>query len=593
MSSLSYQARLRKLKALVKHVEPIPSPSLPWQTGVRDGLSDRSLDLRVDAFLASRPPPNDKVAREKRVAVDRLRLHDADFEAVVRLGQSQFNKVVAARCREDGEVYAVKTMAKSGIRRNGQSQSALIERHIHLLARLSSTAPHIPLLFASFQSDTSLTLVTTYAQCGSLWDRLCQLGREDGAVMEEGATGCMSEAEIRFWSGQMVDAIQWVHRQGFAHRDIKPHNFVIDQTANLLLTDFGSAAPLLLSTSTRSDLGVRQVPWRYCTQPVGTPDYIAPEVLQVAEEACLACESSPDSLVQDDDRAGYDVAVDWWSFGATLFEMAFGRSPFYSPTISATYAKIIACQESLAFPDSRSLSTLLRDLITGLLQPRSQRQFSPETLSLLSGGKRDCDVDEVYAQIRGDLVPIALDGDNTLDSFCGSEFTVPGGHLYTDADTDASTSTTRSKRPPDPWIGWTWHPPPGLVVEKAGERRNTDPGGLPSTPNRKVAVASKTPERRRAPRSNTPAQMMSKQEEADELLQCVQASARKRSAQSTRTPARSLTPGQTPPGQLIQSSTPGPSPSTALQQDLHRLDRGIRMLEDRFARLLSRVDCGF
>ncbi|ORY34761.1 kinase-like domain-containing protein [Naematelia encephala] len=345
----------------------------------------------------------------------------------------------------------------------------------------------------------------------------------------------------------------WRPSNGFTNKDL-----CIDRSANLLLTDFGSAAPLLDDTSaTDKRHAVGKVPWRYCEQPVGTPDYIAPEVLQIAEEAFIASESS--LYPQDDSRAGYDVAVDWWSLGVTLFEMAFGCSPFYSATISATYAKIIACPSSLVFPATPSLPNQLLHLITCLLRPRARRLFGPEILGLSTleqGGQR---VEEARAQIAGHLLPIGLHGDNTLDSLCGSDFSLPYDKSYGSSEMDSSRPDGALNPPSHRWIGWTWHPSSDLMSQQAVERTQQENSPLPSTPHRKLRVISKTPERRRAPPSSSPLRVMSKQAEAGELLQCVQASASKRRGQTAAT--------------LVRSS------SASLQHDLTRLNRGIQVGE--------------
>lgn len=67
-----------------------------------------------------------------------------------------------------------------------------------------------------------------------------------------------------------------------------------------------------------------------CVVPVGTPDYIAPEVLLCAQ-AAISTSSPVDS---------YDNRVDWWSLGATLFEMLTGDTPFYAATVAETYTNI-------------------------------------------------------------------------------------------------------------------------------------------------------------------------------------------------------------------------------------------------------------
>jgi serine/threonine protein kinase len=96
------------------------------------------------------------------------------------------------------------------------------------------------------------------------------------------------------------------------------------------------------------------VAWSECQVPIGTPDYIAPEVLRLAEDAMMAMEdenedeedSDPDKTVRPhgDDKKGYGTGVDWWSFGATIYEMSTGRAPFYAKTVSQTYKLVMNCE---------------------------------------------------------------------------------------------------------------------------------------------------------------------------------------------------------------------------------------------------------
>lgn len=106
---------------------------------------------------------------------------------------------------------------------------------------------------------------------------------------------------------------------------MKPHNLLIDaregQEPRILLTDFGSAAKVLREGGTR--LGRRDCLW-----PVGTPDYIAPEVLESSEEALVRAEEEededgdetvrPGGERREEEEGGYGVGVDWWSMGVVI-----------------------------------------------------------------------------------------------------------------------------------------------------------------------------------------------------------------------------------------------------------------------------------
>ncbi len=79
---------------------------------------------------------------------------------------------------------------------------------------------------------------------------------------------------------------------------------------------------------------------------VGTPDYIAPEVLL---------------------KKGYGMECDWWSLGAIMFEMLVGYPPFYSDEPLTTCRKIVNWRMFLRFPDEARLSPAARDLICRLM----------------------------------------------------------------------------------------------------------------------------------------------------------------------------------------------------------------------------------
>ena len=131
-----------------------------------------------------------------------------------------------------------------------------------------------------------------------------------------------SEEDTRFYIAELVLALEDMHRMNFVHRDIKPDNILIDKDGHLKLTDFGLSKELEYTEKQPHKMKKQGAkvghahPKPVLTKlksrkrqfsKVGTPDYIAPEVLT---------------------DTTYDHRVDIWSVGVIMFECLFGYPPF-------------------------------------------------------------------------------------------------------------------------------------------------------------------------------------------------------------------------------------------------------------------------
>lgn len=208
---------------------------------------------------------------------------------------------------------AHRSHARSSLHFSLQHVNPIAERKLHTLSLLESS-PNTPHLLCAFQSSLSLHLVLDYIPSGTLWD-----------LLVSSPTNTLSETDVRFWSTGIVSAIEWMHERGWAHRDVKPHNFLVwapegRRTARALLTDFGTAAMVSDQSGSRLDR-------KDCLWPVGTPDYIAPEVLEAHEDALVRAEEEDEEEREDVDERrreeegagkGYGLEVDWWSLAVVI-----------------------------------------------------------------------------------------------------------------------------------------------------------------------------------------------------------------------------------------------------------------------------------
>ncbi|CAO2161374.1 unnamed protein product [Urochloa humidicola] len=330
--------------------------------------------FRLERQLASSQVPKEqqidliKDLERKETEYMRLKRHKIcvdDFELLTIIGRGAFGEVRLCREKTSSNIYAMKKLKKSDMVVRGQVEHVRAERN--LLAEVASHC--IVKLYYSFQDAEYLYLIMEYLPGG---DIMTLLMRED----------TLTEHVARFYIAETILAIESIHKHNYIHRDIKPDNLLLDKNGHMKLSDFGLCKPIdcsKLSTlnedepmgddnlresmdvdSSLSDTANGRR-WRsqheqlqhwqmnrrkLAFSTVGTPDYIAPEVLL---------------------KKGYGMECDWWSLGAIMYEMLVGYPPFYADDPITTCRKIVHWRNHLKFPEDARLSNEARDLICRLL----------------------------------------------------------------------------------------------------------------------------------------------------------------------------------------------------------------------------------
>uniref|UniRef100_A0A8C4YNM8 Citron Rho-interacting kinase n=1 Tax=Gopherus evgoodei TaxID=1825980 RepID=A0A8C4YNM8_9SAUR len=247
-----------------------------------------------------------------------------DFEVKSLVGSGHFAEVQVVREKVTGDVYAMKVMNKESLL--AREHVSFFEAELSILSRSSST--WIPQLHYAFQDKKNLYLVMEYQPGGDL---LSLLNRYEDHL---------DERMVQFYLAELVLAIHSVHQMGYVHRDIKPENVLIDRLGHIKLVDFGSAAKMTANKTVNARL------------PVGTPDYMAPEMLTV---------------LNGDGKASHGPECDWWSLGIIAYDMIYGKSPFTEGTSTKTFNNIMNFQRFLKFPEDVKVSNEFLDLVQSLL----------------------------------------------------------------------------------------------------------------------------------------------------------------------------------------------------------------------------------
>uniref|UniRef100_A0A0D3AYC5 non-specific serine/threonine protein kinase n=1 Tax=Brassica oleracea var. oleracea TaxID=109376 RepID=A0A0D3AYC5_BRAOL len=243
-----------------------------------------------------------------------------DFEIIKPISRGAFGRVFLARKRATGDLFAIKVLKKADMIRKNAVESILAERNILISVR----NPFVVRFFYSFTCRENLYLVMEYLNGGDLFSLLRNLG-------------CLDEDMARIYIAEVVLPLEYLPSVNIIHRDLKPDNLLINQDGHIKLTDFGlSKVGLINSTDDLSgdaslgnsgffaeDGRPQHSQGRDCRKKhevVGTPDYLAPEILL---------------------GMGHGKTADWWSVGVILFEVLVGIPPFNAETPQQIFENLI------------------------------------------------------------------------------------------------------------------------------------------------------------------------------------------------------------------------------------------------------------
>eukprot|EP00249_Psilotum_nudum_P015641 c25442_g3_i1 orf=427-1443(+) len=247
------------------------------------------------------------------------------YELVKDIGSGNFGVARLMRDRQTQELVAVKFIERG--KRIDENVSREIINHRSL------RHPNIIRFKEVFLTATHLAIVMEYAAGGELFERICNAGR-------------FSEDEARYFFQQLISGVSYCHAMQICHRDLKLENTLLDgsDAPRLKICDFGYSKSSILHSQPKST--------------VGTPAYIAPEVLS---------------------RKEYDGKIaDVWSCGVTLYVMLVGAYPFEDSADPKNFRKTISriLNVQYSIPSYVRISPECRHLLSRIFVANTGRRFT-------------------------------------------------------------------------------------------------------------------------------------------------------------------------------------------------------------------------
>jgi len=246
-----------------------------------------------------------------------------DFKILKVLGRGTYGKVMLVQHKEEGTLFALKTLRKKKVIKTSQIEHTKAERRI--LEKMEH--PFIVSLRFAFQTKIKLYMVFDFIAGGELFQHLKNVEYFD-------------ENRARFYAAEILLALEFLHKKHIIYRDLKPENILLDPEGHIKITDFGLAKQLGDGT------GVGRTN-TFC----GTDEYLAPEIIV---------------------NEPYNESVDIWALGILIYEMLTGWAPWTDNNRKHLFDKIVNAPLELSHPN---LSHNAKDLLKKMLYKKVEERL--------------------------------------------------------------------------------------------------------------------------------------------------------------------------------------------------------------------------
>ena len=251
------------------------------------------------------------------------------YKIISTIGSGAFGKVYKVENIIMNQIRAMKVVKKDSI--NFQDDKKQFLKEIEMLMNLDH--PNIIKIFEYYVDDLNYYVIMEFAEGGELYEQINKLKN-------------FKEKHAAIIMQQLLSAVCYMHSKGIVHRDIKPENIMLESKSSedlsIKLIDFGT------SNFIKNN--------QHLSMKIGTPYYIAPEVL----------------------KKSYGYECDIWSLGVILYMLLSGTPPFDGFDDQSILQKVKIGKYSLEGESWELISNEAKDLIKKMLTYSPEKRINAE-----------------------------------------------------------------------------------------------------------------------------------------------------------------------------------------------------------------------
>ncbi|KAF3441111.1 hypothetical protein FNV43_RR15021 [Rhamnella rubrinervis] len=303
-------------------------------------------------------------------------LHLRHLKLRRHLGTGNLGRVFLCSLRDyDHANFALKVVDKDSLTNKKLSH---VEMEAEILSMLDH--PFLPTLYAHIDVSHYTCLLIDYCPGGDLHSLL---RKQPGFRF--------SVQAVRFFTAEVLVALEYLHSLGVVYRDLKPENVLLREDGHIMLSDFdlcfkSDVVPTFESRLVLNKLGrirKNQRRFRCCCfgsenrrKPDKEEDMVAEFVAEPTTAFSRSCVGTHEYLAPElVSGTGHGSSVDWWAFGVFVYELLYGMTPFKGGSKESTLRNIASSMQ-VRFPAMEEEGIKeARDLIEGLLVKDPRRRL--------------------------------------------------------------------------------------------------------------------------------------------------------------------------------------------------------------------------